>query len=382
MNGTFEPDVKDWTWVLERPCPDCGFDAARVGRAELGTEVLAGVDTWRAVLAVDDAGRRPDEATWSVLEYGCHVRDVHLTFAERVRLVLAEHDPLFANWDQDAAAVEERYGEQTASVVVEELASAARDVAAVYDELDPLDDDLWARPSRRSNGSTFTLESLARYHLHDEVHHRWDVRAAAQRATVCAYDRSARAYAAASFEVDDAVGDAVATFAEAVGTSGRVLEIGSGGGRDARLLAEHGLTVRCTDVSPGFVALLHEAGLEADVLDPLRDVLLETGQEPYDGVWANACLLHVARADLGTVLTRLAAATRTGGALFCSLKEGEGEAWSTHGHVAAPRRFTYWREPALREVLAAGGWRVLEVTRREGLRGERWLMVHALRGRG
>ena len=21
-------DTKDWTWVLERPCPDCSFDAA------------------------------------------------------------------------------------------------------------------------------------------------------------------------------------------------------------------------------------------------------------------------------------------------------------------------------------------------------------------
>ena len=20
------PDTKDWTWVMERPCPDCGFD--------------------------------------------------------------------------------------------------------------------------------------------------------------------------------------------------------------------------------------------------------------------------------------------------------------------------------------------------------------------
>ena len=21
------PDTKDWTWVLERPCPECGFEA-------------------------------------------------------------------------------------------------------------------------------------------------------------------------------------------------------------------------------------------------------------------------------------------------------------------------------------------------------------------
>ena len=23
---TFVPDTKDWTWVLQRPCPECGFD--------------------------------------------------------------------------------------------------------------------------------------------------------------------------------------------------------------------------------------------------------------------------------------------------------------------------------------------------------------------
>jgi hypothetical protein len=23
---TIVPDTKDWTWVLRRPCPECGFD--------------------------------------------------------------------------------------------------------------------------------------------------------------------------------------------------------------------------------------------------------------------------------------------------------------------------------------------------------------------
>src|SRR5436853_6695544 len=27
---TIKPDVKDWTWVLERPCPECGYDASAV----------------------------------------------------------------------------------------------------------------------------------------------------------------------------------------------------------------------------------------------------------------------------------------------------------------------------------------------------------------
>ena len=24
------PDDKDWTWVVQRPCPECGYDAAGV----------------------------------------------------------------------------------------------------------------------------------------------------------------------------------------------------------------------------------------------------------------------------------------------------------------------------------------------------------------
>ena len=35
--------------------------------------------------------------------------------------------------------------------------------------------DQWQRTGRRSNGSAFTVETLGRYHLHDVVHHLWDV---------------------------------------------------------------------------------------------------------------------------------------------------------------------------------------------------------------
>ena len=30
MATPITPDTKDWTWVLERPCPECGFDPATV----------------------------------------------------------------------------------------------------------------------------------------------------------------------------------------------------------------------------------------------------------------------------------------------------------------------------------------------------------------
>jgi SAM-dependent methyltransferase len=177
----------------------------------------------------------------------------------------------------------------------------------------------------------------------------------------------------------------IARFVGAVGPEGRVLEIGSGPGRDALALEQIGLSVRRTDISPGFVRQLRSAGYVADEVDPLRDDLTNPLRDgaPYDGVWANASLLHVARESLQIVLRRLAAATRPGGTLHVTVKEGDGERWSVHGHVGAPRFFTFWREVALRDVLREAGWRVDEVRRGESepldRPSEAWLAVFASR---
>ena len=75
----------------------------------------------------------------------------------------------------------------------------------------------------------------------------------------------------------------------------------------------------------------------------------------------------------------LAAATRTGGVLRLSVKEGDGEGWSTHGSIGVPRMFTYWRRGPLESALQGAGWDVDHVEEADGLRGERWLSVVAYR---
>jgi SAM-dependent methyltransferase len=370
---SIEPDTKDWTWVLSEPCPDCGYDARRVERAAIGALVRDDASGWVAVLALPDAAERPDPATWSPLEYACHVRDVHRVFAERLTLMLTQDEPTFANWDQDETALAERYAEQDPAAVARELPLTAEALAAAYDAVP---DGAWERRGLRSNGSEFTVDSLGRYLLHDLVHHAWDVRESASRATAAAYDAYAGDFATSTDTMVDHVLAEVEWLAAQV-PAGAVLEIGSGGGRDALALERSGLTVRRTDVSQGFVDLLRERGHAAVRLDPLHDDL----GGPWDAVWANASLLHVARYDLATVLGRLAGATRVGGALAMTLKEGDGEGWSTHGSVGAPRRFTYWREDAVRAVLEGAGWSA-EVTHRVGHRDQPWLTIRASRGGG
>ncbi len=168
------PDDKDWTWVLERPCPECGFDAARIPVGTVAGRLLAATPRWHEALSRADARERPAPTTWSPLEYGAHVRDVHRVFEQRARLTQEQHDPLFATWDQDAAAVQDRYDLQDPATVAAELDAAARSAAAVFASVP---DDEWDLPARRSDGSTFTLRTLALYYLHDVEHHLHDVRA-------------------------------------------------------------------------------------------------------------------------------------------------------------------------------------------------------------
>jgi SAM-dependent methyltransferase len=201
--------------------------------------------------------------------------------------------------------------------------------------------------------------------------------------TVRSYDTVAAEYAAEAAAMPEWVATEIDVFATELGGSGRVLEIGSGGGRDAFELEKRGISVRRTDISRGFVELLRKNGFEADLLDPLTEDLVDPRRPglPYDGIWACACLIHVARDDFGTVLGRLAGATRTGGRLHASVREGDGEDVSTHGNAAAPRRYveTYWREPALRSELTNVGWVVSEVRRCVGKPHDQWLSVRASR---
>lgn len=375
---TIEPDTKDWTWVLEHPCPECGFVATDVSVDQLSAAIRETALGWERALAGPGVEARPAPDVWSVLEYACHVRDVHRIFDQRVRLMLNQDDPTFANWDQDETAIADKYDEQDPAIVGPELIAAAVKVADRYESVP---DGAWNRRGFRSNGSEFTVESIGRYHLHDIVHHLHDVRAAATRATVAAYDSSAADYRDGTAHLVDAVRALRHSFVAELPRGARVLEIGSGPGRDADALELAGLSVRRTDITPAFVTMMRGLGHDADVIDPLTDDLADPQRpgSPYDGVWASACLLHVARPDLPTVLTKLAGVTRRGGVLHISLKEGDGEQWSTHGDVSSPRLFVYWQEEPLRAALDQAAWSVAEVTYGDGKRGERWLQVRAVR---
>lgn len=169
---SIEADTKDWTWVLDRRCEECGFDPSTVTHENLPQRLAGSATPWRERLGAPDALLRPLPSVWSPTEYAAHVRDVAQVMATRLRLILDEDDPLFGNWDQDAAAIADRYEQQQPQEVLGELVPAVQALADAFAAVAP---DQWDRPGRRSNGSVFTAFTLGTYALHDLEHHVHDV---------------------------------------------------------------------------------------------------------------------------------------------------------------------------------------------------------------
>lgn len=86
--------------------------------------------------------------------------------------MLSEDNPNFENWDQDKTAVDDDYQSQDPAEVATELRAAAEKLANRFGMVSP---DQWTRRGFRSDGSAFTVDSIAKYLMHDPAHHLWDV---------------------------------------------------------------------------------------------------------------------------------------------------------------------------------------------------------------
>lgn len=183
------------------------------------------------------------------------------------------------------------------------------------------------------------------------------------------YAREAEAYATRY-----AVSEDLAPFLARIPAGGRILELGCGGGQDTGAMLAAGFDATPTDGSP---ELAQQA--EKRLGRPVKVLLFEQIDfvEEFDGVWANACLLHVPKSFLSGILEKIHRALRSGGVLYASFKTGGAEGVDRFG-----RYYNNPDEAFLRSALGPG-WSSVETVQRTGtgyynLPAE-WLLVVAIK---
>lgn len=188
------------------------------------------------------------------------------------------------------------------------------------------------------------------------------------------YDDHARSF----FEqtVDIELAHAYEAFLPRLPAGGSILDAGCGSGRDSRRFRDLGFRVEAFDASREMVRLAREhTGLQVRRLD-----FADADFPPdYDGVFANASLLHVPPGDLPGVLRRLAAALKPSGVFFASFKHGRGEVLKD-GRLYVCR----WDEAGVSKAVAQCGllrpehiWTTADT--RPGRDDELWLHLLAVR---
>jgi SAM-dependent methyltransferase len=133
-----------------------------------------------------------------------------------------------------------------------------------------------------------------------------------------------------------------------------ILELGCGAGSDSAEMLARGYDVSPTDGSPELAEIASRR-----LGRPVGTLLFHDldAVETYDGVWANACLLHVPRDQLANVLALIHRAIKPGGAFYASYKTGEGD-----GRDTLDRYYNYPTEDWLRATYAqSGAWNDLSI---------------------
>ena len=160
-------------------CADCGFEFD-LGRAEAaGPLVLEEIRDVSAILREGDPlvlRVRRDPDTWSVHEYGCHLRDVLLVQRERVLLARRTEAPDVVAMGRDERVEHDGYESQLTLDVARQLDDAASLFAHV---LSLIEGDTWDRtmiynyPERTER----SLRWVAVHTLHEARHHKRDIEA-------------------------------------------------------------------------------------------------------------------------------------------------------------------------------------------------------------
>ncbi|MBI4059313.1 class I SAM-dependent methyltransferase [Candidatus Microgenomates bacterium] len=153
--------------------------------------------------------------------------------------------------------------------------------------------------------------------------------------------------------------------------SGKILEIGSGAGKEAELFLLQGYDYTGIDASESLLNIARKRNPQAKLIYK-RVEELDFPDSSFDGFWAAASLLHIPKSQIREVLVNLRRQIKLGGVGFISLKEGDGE----EIEMETGRHFSYYQPDEFRDFLKGSGWEVIEAKVRPRGNDTTWLIFY------
>lgn len=182
------------------------------------------------------------------------------------------------------------------------------------------------------------------------------------------YDEHGRSWAS-GHQDQNFWADALKEFSKLL-PKGKIIEIGSGGGRDAEMLISMGYDYIGTDVSQTLLEVAQENNPGARfVYQSVYE--LNFPNEKFDGFWTAATLLHIPKSRIDEALQSIKNVLKDDAVGFISLKEGERE--EIVDQYEGKRFFAFYSMEEFEEVLKRNNFEVLWKLRQPVSENTIWL---------
>ena len=138
--------------------------------------------------------------------------------------------------------------------------------------------------------------------------------------TIDYYNKNAEMYF--DYTVNADMSDCYQRFLKYLPQNSYILDAGCGSGRDSRYFLSQGYRVMAIDASKQLCELASEyIGQEAVNMDfSDLDFINE-----FDGIWANASLLHIDKSQIKDIISRMDKALKPNGIFYASFKYGDSD---------------------------------------------------------
>ena len=150
------------------------------------------------------------------------------------------------------------------------------------------------------------------------MHNDWKGTGISQDTTLSWYRENAIQYAEETR--NSLVLDALWEFLSRMKEGGTILDYGSGSGRDSAYFLDKGFSVDSLD---GSAEMKAQAERLFGIKVKLSSFLSLEEKDKYDGIWAQASILHLEEHDLRVALTLIERALKRDGVFYSSFRKGE-----------------------------------------------------------
>ena len=154
------------------------------------------------------------------------------------------------------------------------------------------------------------------------MHNDWKGTGISQDTTLSWYRDNAIQYAEETR--NSLVLDALWEFLSRMKEGGTILDYGSGSGRDSAYFINKGFSVDSLD---GSAEMKAQAERLFGIKVKLASFLSLEEKDKYDGIWAQASILHLEEHDLRVALTLIERALKRDGVFYFFFRKGEGDGY-------------------------------------------------------